>query len=51
MEVEDNRLIGRKQRIEIGIGQAMGMFVVRLQLEQVNYIDKSDLQIGESFAE
>src|SRR5208337_484708 len=49
MEVEDDQLVGRKQRIEISIRQAMWMFVARLQLEQVNHVNESDSQVRESF--
>jgi hypothetical protein len=51
MEVKDDRLVGRKQRIEVGIRQAMWMFCAGLQLEQVNHVDESDLQVRKPFSE
>ena len=47
VEVKDDRLVRRKQRIEVRIRQAMWMFCARLQLEQINHVDESDLQVGE----
>src|SRR5438105_4938677 len=47
VEVEDDRLIGREERIEIPIRQSMRMFGVWHQTEQVDYIDEPDLEVGE----
>src|SRR5579864_9779039 len=49
MEAKDDRLVGRKQRIEITISQPVGMFTARLQLEKVNHVNESDFQVRESF--
>ena len=50
MEIKDNRFVGREERIEISIRQAMWMFAARLQLEQINHVNESDFQIRESFS-
>ena len=45
MEREDDGLILRKQRIIIGIGQAVRVLGVGLKLYQVNDVDDADLQL------
>src|SRR4051794_17403379 len=51
MEVEDDRLVHGEERIEIAIGQAVGMFRAGLQLKEVNHVYESNLDIRESFAQ
>ena len=51
VEVEDDRLIGGEQRIEIRICQPVGMFRTRLQFEQIDHVDETDLQVGELLAQ
>ena len=47
MEVEDHRLVGGKQRIEVPVGEPMRMFGLRHEAEKIHNIDESYLQIGE----
>ena len=47
VEIEDDRLVCREQRIEIPVRQAVGMLRAGLQLEQVDHIDETDLQVRE----
>ena len=44
VEIEYDRFVRRKQRIKIVIGQPMGVFGARLQLKQVDDIDKTNLE-------
>src|ERR1043165_5539493 len=46
MEVEDNGLVDCKQTVEIAIAQTVRVFPVRLQPEQVDYIDESNFEVG-----
>src|SRR5215469_7632168 len=46
VEGEDDRLVGREQRIEIVIRQAVRMLARRLQGHQVYDIDDADLHLG-----
>src|SRR5208283_2535998 len=39
MEVEDDWLVNREQRIEVPVRQPVRMFRVRFQLEQIHYVD------------
>src|SRR5271166_3725063 len=45
VEVENNRLVDREQRIVIQIRQPVGMFGAWLQLEQVDDVDEPDFQV------
>ena len=49
MEIEDDRLVCREQGIEIAIRQSVRMFRARLQFEQVDDVDETNLQVGEIF--
>ena len=51
VEVEDDRLVGSEQRIEIRIRQPVRMFRARLQLEKVDHVDETDLQVREFLAQ
>jgi len=51
MEVEDDRLVDREQRVEIAIREAIGMFSLWLQFEKINDIDKTNLQVWNFFPE
>ena len=42
VEVEDDRLVDCEERIEIGVGESVGMLGIWLQLEEVDYIDEAD---------
>jgi hypothetical protein len=46
VEVEDDGLVVGEDRVELVIGQSVGMVLVAGQLEQVDNIDESDLEIG-----
>src|SRR5271166_5224198 len=46
VEVEDDWLVNREQRIEVPVRQPVRMFRVRFQLEQIHYVDETDLQVG-----
>src|SRR3981189_212270 len=45
MEIEDDRLIGGKQGIEVPVGKPMWMFGFRHKPEKVNDVDKPYLEI------
>ena len=45
MESEYDRLVLSEQSIELSIGQTVRMLALRLQLEQVNNVDESDLDL------
>src|SRR5665213_1439796 len=51
MEREDDRFIGGKQRVEVGIRQSMWMRAHGLELEQIDHIDEAYLQIRELLAQ
>ena len=51
MEVENDRFVDCKQRVKIPIWQPVRMLCARLQLEQIDYVDVTDLYIGEVCAE
>ena len=51
VEVENDRLVGGEQRIEIRIGQPVRMFRARLQLEKVDHVNETDLQVREFLAQ
>jgi hypothetical protein len=46
MEIENDRFVDGEQGVEIPISQPVRMFCARLQFEQVNDIDVTDLEIG-----
>ena len=46
VEVEDDRLVDGKQGVEIAIRQPVRVLRAGLQLEQVDHIDETDLEIG-----
>src|SRR5579863_3194487 len=48
VEVEDHGFVSGKQRIEVPVGEAMGVFGLRHETEQIHNIDESYLQIGEA---
>src|SRR5580698_5532585 len=48
MEVEDHRFVGGKQGIEVPVGEAMGVFGLRHETEQIHNIDEPYFQIGEA---
>jgi len=49
MKIEDDRLIDGKKGIEVPVRQSVWMFSIRLQFEKINYIDVTNLYIGEFF--
>jgi hypothetical protein len=51
VEVEDDRLVSRKQAVKVAVTKTVRVFSVRLELEEVNYIYKADFQIGEFTSE
>ena len=51
MEIENDRLIGSKQTIEIAIRQTMHMFARGLQPEEINDIDEANLEVGEAVSQ
>ncbi len=51
MEGKDNRLVGCKQHVILGIGKSMWMFLRWLQFEQVDNIDHTDLEIRQFFSQ
>src|SRR5262249_17050881 len=46
VEGEDDRLVGREQRVEIVIREAVWVLARWLKLHEIDDIDDSDLQIG-----
>src|ERR1051325_2959473 len=42
---EDDRLVGREQRVEIAVGEPVRMFLMRLQGHQIDNIDDPDLEL------
>ncbi len=44
MEVEDDRPVGGEQGVELGVGQAVGVFGRRLEAHQVDHVDDADPQ-------
>src|SRR5215813_12684676 len=51
MEVENDRLVGGEQGIVVCVGQPVRVFLARLQLEQVDYIDETDFNVREFLAQ
>src|SRR4051812_48435591 len=51
VKVKDDRLIGGEQAVEIAISQSVRMVAVALHLEEVNDVDKANLQIRKFFAQ
>src|ERR1700757_335061 len=49
VKVKDDRLINSKERIKVRIRQAVRMLGAWLQLEQIDNVNESDLQIRKSF--
>ncbi len=45
VEVKDNGLINSKQAVKIAVGQAVWMLTCRSHTEQVDHVDKTDLEI------
>ena len=43
---EDDRPVAREQRVEVSIGEAVRMLVLRLEPHQVDDIDDAHLQLG-----
>ena len=48
---EDDRLVGREERIEFSVGQAVRMIFLGLQRHQIDDVDHPDLQIGKVLAQ
>ena len=44
VEVEDDRLVGGEQAVEVAVGQAVRVLAVGRELEQVDDVDEADLQ-------
>ena len=42
MKVENDRLVGGEQAVKVPVGQAVEVFGLRLQLEQVDDVDETD---------
>ena len=42
MEIKDNRLVDRKQTVEIAIAQSVWVFSISLQLEKVNNVNEAE---------
>lgn len=51
MEVEYHRLVSREQRVPIAVGETVGMVRVVDQLEQVDHVDTTNLELGEVLEE
>ena len=49
VEGEDDRLILGKQHVVLGVGQAVRMLPLGLQLHQVNHVDHANLEFGQLF--
>src|SRR5262249_35443158 len=45
VEIEDHRLIGRKQTVKVAVTETVRMAAIRLQLEEIHYVDKTHLEI------
>src|SRR5215469_12112620 len=45
VEIENDRLVGSEQRIEVFVGQTVRMFLTRLQLEKVDNVNETDLNV------
>src|ERR1700731_1541864 len=48
MEIEDDRLVGGKQGIEVPVGKAMRMFCFRNKTKKVNDVNKPYFEIGKA---
>ena len=51
VEIEDDRFVDREQRVEVPIGQSVRMLRAGLQLEQIDHVDETDLEVGEFLAQ
>ena len=51
MEIKDDGLVLREERIEVAIRQSVRMFRVRFQLEEIDYVDEANLQIRKPLAQ
>jgi hypothetical protein len=51
VEVKNDRFIAGKQRVEVRLGQPVRMLSAGLQLEEVNHVDKTNLDIREFLAQ
>ena len=51
VEGEDDRLVGREQRVEVVIGEPVRMLARGLQLHQIDDVDDADLQLGRVLAQ
>ena len=49
VEGEDDRLILGEQHVVLGVGQAVRMLPLGLQLHQVNHVDNANLEFGQLF--
>src|SRR5262249_14069586 len=50
VEVEDDGLVGGKQRVVIRVRKSVGMVLARLELEKIHHVDKTDLDVGKLLA-
>ena len=51
MKVENDRLIDGEQAVKVPVGQAVEVFGLRLQLEQVDDVDETDFDFGKVLPE
>ncbi len=51
MEIEDDGLVGGKQRVKVAIAQPVGVLPCRHQSKQVNHVHKPHLQVGKLFSQ
>ena len=48
---EDDRPVGREERVELAVGQPVGMLRLRLEAHEVDDVDDPDLQVGQVLAQ
>ena len=48
---EHDRLVGREQRVELGAGQAVRMFLLILKAHEVHDVDEPDLEVRQVLAD
>ena len=51
MEVEDDRLVGGEQAVELALGRSVRVLRRRLQLEEVDHVDEAHLQVRKALAQ
>src|SRR5437868_8011407 len=51
VEVEDDRLVGGEEGVELGVRHAVRVFGGGLQAHQVDDVDDADLQVGQVLAQ